>query len=268
MHVLGNTYNAIGVVLLLRWSGKNKFYNVKKMVKIIIVSGIITILITVIGDYTASFFNLPTPTPALTLIWIFSIFFVIKKYRMIEISPYTVPIEIMNSMEDTIALFNPDRSLNWFNKTDDDVFNKIILSRKNLLSIFSDNFNVVSMISELKNGEQQSAAFRYPCRINNDIYLYDIVIKNLHDSFGDNMGYLLKAKRIKSVEFLGSMFRITKRELEVIKLLLTGLTYQDLSANINISENTLKTHISSLYGKLGINNKVELINLVNKLEKL
>jgi DNA-binding CsgD family transcriptional regulator len=41
----------------------------------------------------------------------------------------------------------------------------------------------------------------------------------------------------------------------------------EIAKELNITENTLKTHITSFYNKLGINNKVELINIINSIEK-
>ncbi len=266
LHLFANLYNLSSVILLLVWSSGSESKRVKKQVKIIIISTAVTIFMTIAGDYIAGYLDVPTPTPALTLIWISAIYFVIKKYRMIEISPYTVPVEIMNSMEEVIALFNPDKKLIWHNEADDAFFMTILLKRKNLVSLFSGDFNSVSSINDLKDRENTVSVFRYPYRLDEYICLYDILVKKMYDSFGDNIGFLLKARKVKSVEFLRTIYSITKRELEVIKLLITGLTYNDIAGQLNISENTLKTHISSFYNKLGINNKVELINLVNNLE--
>ena len=268
LHLLANINNLTSIILLLVWSSRSESNRVKKQVKIIVPSSIITVFVTLAGDYIAGFSGVPTPTPSLILIWISAIYFVIRRYRMIEISPYTVPVEIMNSLDEVIALFNPEKKLIWQNETDDAFFGTVLAERKNLITLFSDSFNSVSNINELNNPGEIVSVFRHPYSLHNQICLYDIVIKKVYDSFGDNIGYLLKAKKVKSVEFISSIYRITKRELEIIKLLITGLTYNDIAAQLNITGNTLKTHISSFYNKLGINNKVELINLVNNLEKL
>lgn len=81
------------------------------------------------------------------------------------------------------------------------------------------------------------------------------------------MGFLMKTKKVLILDFLKKTYDITKREHEIIQLLITGMTYADISNELVISENTLKTHITSCYGKMGINNKVELINIINNIEK-
>ena len=61
---------------------------------------------------------------------------------------------------------------------------------------------------------------------------------------------------------------LTEREKEVIQLLAEGLSYVETSFQMHISINTLKTYIKSIYGKLGIHNKVGAINKAKALNLL
>ena len=60
-----------------------------------------------------------------------------------------------------------------------------------------------------------------------------------------------------------SYYNITNRETEVLDLLVKGVTYKDIGEKLFISIPTVKTHVQSIYQKMNINNKVELINLIN-----
>lgn len=60
---------------------------------------------------------------------------------------------------------------------------------------------------------------------------------------------------------------LTAKELEIHDLLLQGLKNREISSKLFISENTLKTHLKSIYHKLNISGKVELIE-ANKKEVL
>lgn len=57
-------------------------------------------------------------------------------------------------------------------------------------------------------------------------------------------------------------YGITSREKEVILLLLKGISYNKIAEDLTISLTTVKTHIHNIYQKTGVNNKVELINLI------
>lgn len=58
-------------------------------------------------------------------------------------------------------------------------------------------------------------------------------------------------------------YNITPRETEVINLLIKAIGYKEIGARLFISLPTVKTHVSNIYQKLNIKNKVELINLLS-----
>lgn len=50
---------------------------------------------------------------------------------------------------------------------------------------------------------------------------------------------------------------LTKREMEVLRLIHYNKTNEEIREILNISENTLKTHIRRLFGKLNVSNRTE-----------
>ena len=52
---------------------------------------------------------------------------------------------------------------------------------------------------------------------------------------------------------------LSPREREVLGELARGSTYADIGAALYVSENTVKTHVSSLYGKLGVSRRSEAL---------
>lgn len=55
----------------------------------------------------------------------------------------------------------------------------------------------------------------------------------------------------KSVDIL------TKRELEIIKLLVAGLYNKEIADDLNISEKTVKNHISSIFRKINVSDRTQ-----------
>jgi DNA-binding NarL/FixJ family response regulator len=53
---------------------------------------------------------------------------------------------------------------------------------------------------------------------------------------------------------------LTAREREVLDLLARGLKNAQIAGQLHISEHTVKFHISSLYSKLGVNNRAEAVS--------
>src|SRR5512135_814528 len=52
---------------------------------------------------------------------------------------------------------------------------------------------------------------------------------------------------------------ITAREGEIVRLLIEGRTNEEIAARLFISNHTVKNHIHNVYQKLGIRNRVQLI---------
>ncbi|MEL6535539.1 MAG: LuxR C-terminal-related transcriptional regulator [Bacteroidota bacterium] len=59
-------------------------------------------------------------------------------------------------------------------------------------------------------------------------------------------------------------YGLTTREQEIAQLLIKGSTYRAISEELHISIPTVKTHVTNLYRKCQVNNKIELINLTSR----
>jgi LuxR family maltose regulon positive regulatory protein len=58
---------------------------------------------------------------------------------------------------------------------------------------------------------------------------------------------------------------LTERELEVLRLLPTGLTGPQIANQLYLSNNTVKTHMKNIYSKLNANNRAEAIERAHAL---
>ncbi len=65
------------------------------------------------------------------------------------------------------------------------------------------------------------------------------------------------------------MEKLTEREAEVMNLVASGLNNQEISEQLCISTHTTKAHVSSIYKKLGVSNRVLAVKqtIANKLKK-
>jgi two-component system, NarL family, response regulator DevR len=59
-------------------------------------------------------------------------------------------------------------------------------------------------------------------------------------------------------------FNLSPRELQVLVALEKGSRLNELASALYISESTLKTHLSSIYRKLGVKNQVQALNVARK----
>jgi DNA-binding NarL/FixJ family response regulator len=56
-----------------------------------------------------------------------------------------------------------------------------------------------------------------------------------------------------------SLGSLTERELEILRLLTGGLSNAELGARLYLSEPTIKTHLSSIFRKLGVRDRVQAV---------
>ena len=59
---------------------------------------------------------------------------------------------------------------------------------------------------------------------------------------------------------LGSRSELSERELEIIELVATGLTNQEIAERLTISKRTVDNHVSNIFTKTGAKNRVALLN--------
>jgi two-component system, NarL family, response regulator LiaR len=58
-----------------------------------------------------------------------------------------------------------------------------------------------------------------------------------------------------------SRFGITARELEILGLIATGLSNREIAGRLFVSENTVKTHSSRLFDKLGAKRRTQAVQI-------
>jgi DNA-binding NarL/FixJ family response regulator len=70
--------------------------------------------------------------------------------------------------------------------------------------------------------------------------------------------YLHGLKRRSEPKTPPSLLKFTPREQEIISAILTGCVNKEIAANLAISEDTVKRHLSNIFAKAGVSNRLEL----------
>ena len=76
--------------------------------------------------------------------------------------------------------------------------------------------------------------------------------------------FLSNSNNFKPNEKLILQLGLSKRELEVLQLMAQGLSNQEISENLFVSLNTVKTHISRLFSKLNVKRRTQAIEMAKK----
>ena len=54
---------------------------------------------------------------------------------------------------------------------------------------------------------------------------------------------------------------LTERERDILKLLVDGLSNPEIAEQLTVSRSTIKTHVSHILEKLGVNSRLEAVKL-------
>jgi NarL family two-component system response regulator LiaR len=58
---------------------------------------------------------------------------------------------------------------------------------------------------------------------------------------------------------------LTRRELEILELMAQGMSNREIAGKLYVSENTVKTHSSRVFGKLGAKRRTQAVQLGKQL---
>ncbi len=83
----------------------------------------------------------------------------------------------------------------------------------------------------------------------------------------EHLAGVLAEVRAQVKEEHNERWNLTKRELEVVGLIAKGLSNREIAKQFNLSEETVKRHLSNTFDKLGISTRLELaiFAIANKL---
>lgn len=72
---------------------------------------------------------------------------------------------------------------------------------------------------------------------------------------------VVKSNKIETIDWAKvDELQISKRELEVLNLLATGKSNDEIAQSLFVSRNTIKTHIANLYQKLDVKRRTQAVD--------
>lgn len=100
-----------------------------------------------------------------------------------------------------------------------------------------------------------------------ELFMLEILLVHLENRINmelekKNEGAIKSRAYVATYEYM-EKYGLTKREVEILGLLMAGLDNHVITDKLQISLNTLKKHSASIYKKLGISSRWELIKLKN-----
>jgi PAS domain S-box-containing protein len=196
-------------------------------------------------------------------LYVIGLFYVIMKLRFLNLNHSLMGDEIISNINDIVILLDADMNIMDVNNR----FNELLttspekIKMKSFFDIISSNDVIKDKIASIKGSRIERCDLKLNFKKDDEFIITKSHISRMKDRFGDFTGFLVISTEVKEIKQFQKYFKISNREMEVIELIIFGLTYRDVSEKLNITEKTVETHLTNIYNKLGINNKIELVRI-------
>jgi DNA-binding CsgD family transcriptional regulator len=261
--------NLISVSIVYVWGRRSPYKREKKQSCIIIAGALAAMILGTTANFTFWYLNLFTQTSSIVLIWFAAMWYALWKYRFLAVTPELISRNVFGRMVDSVIVFNKqqevilvnDRTTQLLNVSREDMINKPVF-------LFIKGFSqLIKDIEYLFKGSSESfnARLAYVNK-NKQMIVMDGRFSLVKDRFDDALGILLLAVEVEGIKHFKTRYSLTDRELEVIHFVRIGLPYEQIAQRLDISKRTVKAHVSHIYNKLRIYNRIQLLDVLKKFD--
>lgn len=245
----------------------------ERQFRLLIVSGVIawipTFLQLILHD-AAGWMPQVFYTPVFLLPWAIGNTVAVHHFQFLGVSPEEQSREILRSTRDLVILASPDGKPTYLNEATLRFFDR---PPRELLSRSVEDLLCGPDSSDrlLPGCPQELCDSPVARRIavpggdgDRSPRTVDLTITAVTDRFQDFVGYLLVGTVVESPDSLMVQFGLTRRECELVQYILNGWSYREIAEKCHITESTIKTHITHIYRKMDIGNRMDLLRIVER----
>ena len=255
----------IAVILLINWHRKTKFLREKRQ-SLVLLLFLALLYIFIFTDYVIFHYtnNDLGIVVHYAFIWPVGIGLAIIKYRFLSFPPALFSNDVFENIEESVFILDYDKKVVFANSNARKMISDDIADA-DLSRVFSDYDAITAGIDRLFKGPESSFTADIVCSkgVNSKLVLH-ARFSIIKDRYEDRIGVLMIGHELKGAREFTAEYRITERELDVIRFLTTGLSNREIAARLNIAERTVKSHLVNIYEKLDVKNKVGLINVLKR----
>ena len=258
-------YVSIAILFIFIWWRTTRVDREKKQAKICLIAAVIAVSIAGPLDYLAEFTEQPLLTMIYNLIWICALLYVIIRYRFMVLTPNMVSKDIIDSIDEAVVLFDLNMKILTLNKEGKKILGYYPKRVDEISESIVDSQKIITTFKQFIHDDQKEFSQRIIFNTGEQEITFLLRISKIKDNDNFILGFLSIASEIKGLTFLQKQYNLTSREIQIILNILSGITNLEIAENLDVTERTVKTHITNIYNKLTVNNKIELYLLLQNL---
>ncbi|MBN2442320.1 MAG: PAS domain-containing protein [Spirochaetales bacterium] len=264
-------FNFISIVILIRRRQITKINREKKQATILINAGIITIILSWIVDFLAGMYQLEPISSTINLFLVISLIYAMTQYRFMQLSAPHVCEEIIANIHESIILLDNHFKIITANPCIEEILNrnKYTLLNQDISGLVWEHEEFIRELHQLFTGESGDFSSRiHFVRKDGTKTLMDVKCSIIRDKYHDIIGILIIGNEVQEMQQLKELNNITDREAEVIHHIINGQVNREIAGHLGVTERTIKSHITNIYSKLNVDNKIQLMILLKNFKLL
>ncbi len=256
------------LTLLFIWNKKSTTFKDKRQSMFIFITLLLGVLVNMVeGVILPAFTSYRTLglSPIYASIWMIGLFYAIVKYRLLTVTHALVSKDIIANIDEFIILADNESRVLTVNNAAEQLLNctEEKIKSHDLSELILEKNLIQKEIMEMSMKDHKSFSSRiHLIKNDNSQILIDAKFKIIRDKFRDPLGVLIIGREVKELIQFRSIYKITGRQAEIIQHILHGRSNKEIAKLIGVAERTIKGHLTAIYYKLRVNNKMELFNLL------
>lgn len=263
----------LGLVIFINWKNSLKFGLQRKFANSIV----IPYLAGTAGVFICPYFwyiegsdniNMALDMAAQLLFfgYVFALRLSIRRYKLIKISRETPADDLITGLNEPVFLVMKGGEIISYNQRGADLIDISKLKEQtSIYDIFDCPETLKSIIEKMFNRQICRSDVRCSISVGRDgKRSFNLNIQSIINQSGELNGVIVFLKEDSTVVDFKKLYGITDRQLDIIFMVVTGLSNRHISEKLGIAEKTVENHLFNIYNKLGIENKIELFNLTQK----
>lgn len=209
-------------------------------------------------------FRVPLLTPYFFAVYLFGIFFAITRYRFMVFGIKDIAQDALSYINDMVIIVGSDRRILDMNRS---ALEKLSAESSGIkgqviTDIVDEGDRLDAVLQEILS-QGGATKYRIVYVAHPEPIVTDSTISAVRDSFGDISALLIVSRENRGINYFRSYFRLTEREIEIVLLTISGVKNTGIASKLNITKRTVETHQNNIYNKIGISNKIELLNVTS-----
>ncbi len=257
------TINALNLIRLITADTNKRKIQAQIILICFLTMSIITFLDVIVLP-SFGFRLWPPNPPVFAMIWIFGIWIAVTQYRFMHISPAVAADDLFANISQMALLLDNHLRICRLNQWTEKrlKYQSAAVIGKTMGDLVREK-NFERTLEKIQRGEEKELACFLHFRENGQaVALFEANFSGLRDKFQDFTGILVTGKEVANRQSFLVKYKISRREAQIIQLLIDGETRAAIARRLAISERTVKFHLAGVYEKLRITNKIQLFSLL------